>query len=142
MSNYQPVDEKARPVVSGWATGGVIFAATMMIMIGLFQAFQGLAAIINDEFYVVVTDYAFEIDLTAWGWIHLIVGVLVVIAGFALFSGSTVAGVVAIALAGLSAIANFFFIPYYPFWSLLIIGLAVYVIWAITRSGILETEGS
>lgn len=142
MSNYQPVDEKARPVVSGWATGGVIFAATMMIMIGLFQAFQGLAAIINDEFYVVVSDYAFDVDLTAWGWIHLIVGVLVVIAGFALFSGSTVAGVVAIALAGLSAIANFFFIPYYPFWSLLIIGLAVYVIWAITRSGILETEGS
>lgn len=139
MSNYQTVDEDARPVDSGWAFGGVVLAATMMIMVGLFQAFQGLAAILNDEFYVVVSDYAFDIDLTAWGWIHLIAGVLVMIAGFALFSGSTVAGVVAIALAGLSALTNFFFIPYYPFWSLLIIALAIYVIWAITRSGILES---
>ena len=138
MSDYQSVDDQVRPV-SGWATGGVVFAATMMIMIGLFQAFQGLAAIINDDFYVVVSEYAFDIDLTAWGWIHLIAGVLVMIAGFALFSGSTAAGVAAIALAGLSAISNFFFIPYYPFWSLLIIGLAVFVIWSITRSGILES---
>jgi hypothetical protein len=61
------------------------------------------------------------------------------IAGFALFSGSTAAGVAAIALAALSAIANFFFIPYYPFWSLLIIALAIFVIWSITRSGILES---
>lgn len=139
MTKYQSTGEDARPVVSGWATGGVVFAATMMIMIGVFQAFQGLAAIINDEFFVTVNDYAFDIDLTAWGWIHLIAGVLVAIAGFALFSGSTAAGVAAIALAGLSAIANFFFIPYYPFWSLLIIALAIYVIWAITRSGILES---
>jgi hypothetical protein len=139
MSNYRAVDENARPVESGWAVGGVVLAATLMIMVGLFQAFQGLAAIINDEFYVVVSDYAFDVDLTAWGWIHLIAGVLVMIAGFGLFSGSKVAGVVAIILAGLSAVANFFFIPYYPFWSLLIIALAIYVIWAITRSGILDS---
>ena len=139
MTKYQSAGEDVRPVVSGWATGGVVFAATLMIMVGLFQAFQGLAAIINDEFYVTVNDYAFDIDLTAWGWIHLIAGVLVAIAGFALFSGSTAAGVAAIALAGLSAIANFFFIPYYPLWSLLIIALAIYVIWAVTRSGILES---
>ena len=138
MSDYQSVDEGGRPV-SGWATGGVIFAAAVMIMLGVFQAIQGLAAIINDEFYVVVSDYAFNIDVSAWGWIHLIAGVLVAIAGFALLSGSAVAGVVAIALAGLSAVANFLFVPYYPFWSLLMIGLAVYVIWAVSRSGTLES---
>lgn len=137
MSNYQ-VDEQVKPV-SGWATGGVVFAATMMIMIGAFHAFLGLAAIINDEFFVVVNDYAYDVDLSAWGWIHLIAGVLVALAGFFLFSGSTAAGITAIVLAGLSAVANFFFVPYYPWWSLLMIGLAVFVIWAVCRSGILES---
>ena len=125
---------------SPWAVGGAVFAAIMMIMIGLFQIFQGLAAIINDDFFVVAADYAFDIDLTAWGWIHLIVGVLLLIAGFLLFAGSAVAGAAAIVLAGLSAISNFFFIPYYPFWSILMIALAVYVIWAVTRSGVFDAR--
>lgn len=120
--------------VSGWAIGGALAAATVMILVGLFQFFQGLAAIINDEFYVVVANYAFALDTTAWGWIHLIVGVLVVISGFYLFAGSRVAGTVAIFLAGLTAVANFFFIPFYPFWSLLIIAVAIYVIWAVTKT--------
>ena len=73
---------------SGWAIGGVVFAATMMIMVGIFQAFQGLAAILNDEFFVRVGDYAFNVDVTTWGWIHLILGIVVAAAGFYLFSGS------------------------------------------------------
>lgn len=125
---------------SPWAVGGAVFAAIMMIMIGLFQIFQGLAAIINDDFFVVAANYAFDIDLTAWGWIHLIVGVLLLIAGFLLFTGSAVAGAAAIVLAGLSAVSNFFFIPYYPFWSILMIALAVYVIWAVTRSGVFDAR--
>lgn len=119
---------------SGWAIGGLVFASTMMIMLGLFQIFEGLAAIIDDEFFVVLPNYAFEVDTTAWGWIHLIVGVVVLVAGFFLLSGSRVAGTVAIILAVLSAVANFFFIPYYPFWSLLLIAVAIYVIWAVGRS--------
>lgn len=137
MSSHQAA-QKVEPG-SSWATGGVILAAVIMIMFGVFEAFQGLAAIINDDFFVTVDDYAYEIDLTAWGWIHLIAGVLVAIAGFFLFSGSSVAGIVAIGLAGLAGVANFFFVPYYPLWSLLMIALAVYVIWAIARSGILRS---
>lgn len=125
--------------VSPWATGGLVFASTLMIIMGLFQAFQGLAAILNDEFYVTVSEYAFELDLTTWGWIHLIGGALVAIAGMALFSGSAIAGVVAIVLAGISALTNFFFVPYYPFWSLLIIALAIYVIWSIANSGVFDS---
>lgn len=122
----------------GWATGGVIFAATMMIIVGVFQAFEGLAAIIDDEFYVVLPNYTFDLDTTAWGWVHLIIGVLIALAGFYLFTGSAIAGGVAIALAGVSAINNFFFIPYFPFWAVLIIAIDVFVIWAIARSGILS----
>ena len=120
---------------SGWAIGGIVFAASAMLIIGCWQAIMGLAAIIDDDFYVVTSNYAFDIDTTAWGWIHLIVGVLVALAGLALFAGQTWAAIVAAVLAGLSAVINFFFIPYYPFWSLLIIALDVWVIWALTRPG-------
>lgn len=130
--------QEKRP--SGWATGGVIFAATMMIIIGVFQAFEGIAAIADDSFYVVLPNYTFDLDTTAWGWVHLIIGILIALAGFYLFTGSAIAGAVAIGLAAVSAISNFFFIPYYPFWALLIIAIDVFVIWAIARSGILSSS--
>jgi hypothetical protein len=127
-------EPRGAPPLSGWAVGGITFAGVMMVLIGVFQAFAGLSAIIDDEFFVVVRNYAFDIDTTAWGWIHLILGVVVACAGFAIFAGKAWAAFVAIALAVLSAVANFFFIPYYPFWSLLMIALAVWVIWSLTRT--------
>lgn len=120
---------------SGMAIGGAIFAGVMMIMIGAFQCIAGLAAIIEDELFVVGKDYIFELDTTAWGWVHLILGIVIVIAGFTLFAGKVWAGTLAIVLAVLSAIANFFYIPHYPFWAILIIALDVWVIWALTRPG-------
>jgi hypothetical protein len=133
MTGYDSEDQ-----VSGWAIGGVVFAATMMVITGVFQAFQGLAAIINDQFFVVAGDYAFSVDVSTWGWIHLILGIVVAAAGFYLFTGNAMAGIVAIILASLSAVANFFFIPYYPWWSILMIALAIFVIWAVTRPGVLD----
>jgi hypothetical protein len=127
------------PSVSGWAIGGVTFAATIMVLVGIFEAIAGLAAIFDDDFYVVTRNYAFDLDVTAYGWLHLIVGVLVAWAGFSLFSRKTWAGVVAITLAVVSAVTNFFFIPYYPFWSILMIALAVWVIWAVTRPDALRS---
>ncbi|HEY7470547.1 MAG TPA: hypothetical protein VIC07_13555 [Acidimicrobiia bacterium] len=115
---------------------GVMFAATMMIVVGIFQIFQGLAAIMNDEFFVPVADYV--LDASSWGWVHLILGVVVTIAGFYLFSGSRAAAILAMTFASLSAVANFAFIPFFPFWSVLIIAVDVFVIWAITKSSIWE----
>ncbi|HSO56100.1 MAG TPA: hypothetical protein VL330_25905, partial [Actinomycetes bacterium] len=77
----------------------------------------------------------FQFDATTWGWIHLVLGVIMAAAGWGLLSGKTWARAVAITLAVLSAIANFLFIPYYPFWSLLIITLDVFVIWAVAAHG-------
>ena len=127
------------PQVSGWAIGGLTFAATMLVMIGIFQVIAGLVAIIDDQFYVVARGYTFDLDTTVWGWIHLVLGVLLVVAGYGLFRRSTWAGVTALFLAVLSAVDNFFFIPYYPFWSLLLIALNVWVIWALTRPGAIRT---
>jgi hypothetical protein len=120
---------------SGMAVGFTVFAAIMMLMVGVFQALQGLIAIFENEFYVQTRNYLFQFDATTWGWIHLVLGLLVAFAGWGLLSGRTWARVVGITLAALSATANFLFIPYYPFWSLLIITLDIFVIWALTAHG-------
>jgi hypothetical protein len=126
------------PSVSGWAVGGITFAGVMMIVVGCFQIIAGLVAIFDDSFYVVTQNYTFDLDTTAWGWIHLVLGVLILVSGFYLFAGRTWAAATAVVLAVISAVANFFFIPYYPFWSLLLIGLAVWVIWSLTRPGVVQ----
>ena len=120
---------------SGWAVGFILFAAMLMIMAGAFQAFAGLVAIFQNEFYVATRNYLFQFDATTWGWIHLLVGLIVVMAGFAMLAGRTWGRMVGITLAMVSALANFLFIPYYPFWSLTIIALNVFVIWALAAHG-------
>ena len=106
---------------SGWAVGFILFAAIMMIMAGTFQALAGLVAIFENEFYVATRNYLFQFDATTWGWIHLLVGLIVVMAGFAMLAGRTWGRMVGITLAMVSALANFLCSPYYPFWSLTII---------------------
>ena len=108
-----------------------MFAATMMVVIGIFHVVQGLAALFRNEIYVVGAQYVFSFDLTAWGWIHLLAGILLIAAGFAMLTGRVWARSVGIGFAVLSMIANFLFLPYYPVWSLLIIALDVFVIWAL-----------
>ena len=120
---------------SAGVAGLTVFAAGLMIMVGIFHAAQGLVAIVNDTFYVVGEEYVFQFDVTTWGWIHLLLGILVAVAGFALFSGAVWARTVGVALAVLSAVANFLWMPYYPFWSIAIIALNVFVIWALTAHG-------
>jgi hypothetical protein len=120
---------------SGWAVGFILFAGIMMVMSGFFQAFSGLVALFENEFYVATRNYLFQFDATSWGWIHLVVGLVVAAAGFAVMAGRTWGRVVGITLAVLSALANFAFIPYYPFWSMTVIALDIFVIWALTAHG-------
>jgi hypothetical protein len=126
---------RAQEEPSGAAVGFILFAAIMMIMAGVFQAISGLVGIFENEFYVPTRNYLFQFDATAWGWTHLLVGLLVAFAGWGLLSGRTWARAVGITVALVSATANFLFIPYYPFWSLLIITLDIFVIWAIAAHG-------
>jgi len=116
---------------SPWANGLTIFAAAMMMIIGFWQALAGIAAIAQDKVYAATPEYIYAFDVTGWGWIHLLLGILIVCAGVAVFMGSTWARMVAIVLASLSMIANFAFIPHYPIWSLTIIALDAAVIWAL-----------
>ena len=121
---------------SGWAGGAVVFAAVMMLIIGIFQVLSGISAISKDDLFVVSENYVFDLSVNAWGWIHLLLGIVVVLAALALIAGKVWGGMVGIALATLSAVANFFLIPYYPIWSIVIIALCVWVIWALTRPGV------
>jgi uncharacterized membrane protein len=134
VSQYRST-RRAGEDISGWGVGFTVFAAVMMIMAGVWQALTGLIAIFENEFYVTTRNYIFQFDVTAWGWIHLVVGVVMGLTGLGLLAGQTWARVVGIVVAVLSAISNFLFIPYYPFWSILIIAADVFVIWALAAHG-------
>ena len=120
---------------SGGAVGVIAFAGVLMVLAGAFHIVQGLVALVNDNFYVVGRDYIFRFDVTTWGWIHLIAGIIVALAGMALFQGSVWARTVAVILAGVSIIASFLWMPYYPLWSLVVIVFDLFVIWAVTLHG-------
>jgi hypothetical protein len=114
-----------------FATGFAMFAGILMLISGLWSVLAGIAAIVNDEVYLRTPEYVYSFDITGWGWIHLILGVLVAVAGVGVVQGATWGVVFGIALASLSALANFAFIPYYPIWSIMIIALDVVIIWAL-----------
>ncbi|MDK0518128.1 hypothetical protein [Streptomyces sp. ML-6] len=115
------------PFRIGWAA----FAAVLMIFGGAMMIFEGIAAIAKDDVFVVARDYLFRFNLTGWGWIHLILGIVILIAGCALFTGAAWARVVGIVIAGLSALANFLWLPHYPFWALVLVAINVFIIWAL-----------
>jgi hypothetical protein len=114
-----------------WAVGLALFAGAVMMTVGAFQALEGLVALFDDNFYVVRDNYTFEFDVTAWGWIHLIMGIIIAVSGYFVVRGDLWARILAMFLAALAAIANFLWVPYYPVWSLLIVALNILVIWAL-----------
>lgn len=119
---------------TGWVGWG-IFAAVMMMIVGGLQVVYGLIAVINDTWVVWSHRADLWLNFTAWGWIHIALGAVVFLAGLGVMTGNVVARAVAVALAGLSFIANFFFIPAYPLWSLAVMAVDVLVIWALTAHG-------
>jgi len=122
---------------SGVAVGFTAFAGAIMGVAGFFQMIAGFGAILEDKVYVAGQDYVFSFDVTTWGWIHLLIGVVLVASGVGVFYGSVLARSVGVFVAGLSAVANFAFLLGWnqPFWSMLVIGLDVAIIWALTMHG-------
>jgi hypothetical protein len=120
--------------VTAW-TGWMWFAGVIMILIGAFNAIEGLIAVFQQEFYVVGQENVLVFDLTAWGLIHLIVGGLVAITGIALIADAAWARPVTVVLAVINAIVHLTFVTVYPVWSVIGIALCVVVIWAIVVHG-------
>ncbi|MDX2381350.1 MAG: hypothetical protein QNM02_16510 [Acidimicrobiia bacterium] len=128
-------NETTESSYSSWAVGWSGFAGVMLIMIGVFDVIQGLVALFNDEFFVITQEWVFEFDITAWGWIQLILGVILIASGVGIFSGNMAARTVGVIIAGLAAIVNFAWLPYYPVWSIIVIAICVTIIWALTAHG-------
>ena len=123
------------PEPTGWV-GWIVFAAAMMVMLGIFHAIEGLVALFKDEYFVVGTNgLVVDVDYTVWGWTHLIGGIVVALAGMALFTGRTWARVVGVVVAMVSAVINIAFLAAYPVWSTIMIAIDVLVIYALTAHG-------
>ena len=120
---------------SGLAAGVTAAAAISLIVGGICHAMQGFVGIATNEFYVATQKWIFQFDVTTWGWIHVIVGVVAVLAGIGLFSGAVWARTVAVLVACVSILVNFAWLPYYPVWAILIIAFDMFVIWALTAHG-------
>ena len=116
---------------SGW----IMFASVMMMLSGGLQATYGLIAALNDEWVVWGNRANLYLDLTTWGWLHMIVGTIVVLSGVGLLTGNILARIVGVLVAVGSLVANFLYVPAYPVWALTIIVIDVLVIWAITVHG-------
>jgi hypothetical protein len=126
---------RAAPEPTRWV-GWIVFASTMMMVVGGLHIFQGLVALFNDDYYLVTQQgLTIHLDYTAWGWTYLIVGAILVAAGLGLYSGRMIARIVAVGVASFSMLVNFAFIASYPIWCAILIAVDVLVIYAITAHG-------
>ena len=121
---------------SAVAFGVTTFAGVVLTVVSIFQILEGITAIANDTIFVRVLNYTWQFNIQTWGWIHLIIGLIALATGIGIIMGQTWGYLVGVGIAGVSALSEFMFMPYYPFWSMLIIFLDIVVVWALaTRLG-------
>ncbi|MFG3284469.1 hypothetical protein [Streptomyces sp. NPDC048111] len=116
---------------SPWASSGTVFAGVLLFVDGVLAVLNGIAGIAKDNVYARIGDYTYQFSLTAWGWIHLIIGVLLVITGLGILKGAEWARALGVGLASLSIVANFIWLPYQPIWAVIAIAIGVFVIWSL-----------
>ena len=114
------------------AFGVATFAGVLLVVLAVFQIIDGISAIANDTVFVRGLSYTWEFDVTAWGWIHLIIGLIALGTGIGIIMGQTWGFLVGIVIAALSALANFMFMPHYPLWALVLIAFDLFVIWSLS----------
>lgn len=136
MSQSAPTPGNARQADVGgsgsaWAAGGTMFAGVLLLVDGVLAVIKGIAGIATDDVYTRINNYVFKFDVTAWGWIHLVLGVILLIVGAGVLKGSDWARGAGVGLAALSIIANFMWLPYQPVWAIVSIAIDVFVIWAL-----------
>ena len=116
---------------SAVAYGVTVFAGVLLIVVSIFQVLEGITAIANDTIFVRGLNYTWQFNIQTWGWIHLIIGLIALATGIGIIMGQTWGYLVGVGIAGLSALSEFMFLPYYPFWSLAVIAIDVVIIWAL-----------
>jgi vacuolar-type H+-ATPase subunit I/STV1 len=119
---------------TGW-TGWIVFAATMMIIGGSFSVIFGLVAAVNDQWVAFTNTDAVLLDVSQWGWVHILLGVVLLLGGFGVLTGNVLARTIGVVAAAANLIGHFLSMPLYPLWALTVVVLDVLVIWALTVHG-------
>ncbi|MER8086104.1 hypothetical protein ABTZ57_13380 [Streptomyces sp. NPDC094048] len=114
-----------------WAAGGIMFAGVLLLVDGVFGVIKGISGIASDEVYARMSNYTFRFDVTAWGWIHLILGIVLGFVGWGILKGATWARVTGVVIAAISLVLNFMWLPYQPIWAIISIAIDTFVIWAL-----------
>ena len=120
---------------NSWAIGWTAFAMMMMMLGGTWWIFAGIVALVNDTFYVVGPEYIVQFDVTTWGWIHVLLGIVILLSAIGLFSGAVWARTVGVIVAMVWALIGFAWLPWSPLWAVLLITISVFVIWSLTVHG-------
>ncbi|MEV7234258.1 hypothetical protein AB0N06_09770 [Streptomyces sp. NPDC051020] len=120
-----PLDENP------WAAGGVMFGGVLLMVDGVMGVIKGISGIASDEVYRRISKYTFTFDVTGWGWIHLVLGVILALVGWSILKGAGWARATGVVLAALNMIANFMWLPYQPIWAIISLAIDGFVIWAL-----------
>lgn len=128
MSPSKPPSQTKQAVAAGTAIG----AAALLGVVGVLAVFQGFAAILRGPSFVIGFEYVYKIDPSGWGWLHLLLGLAAIAVAIGLFLNKGWAAVAAIVIAGLSIVINFLWLPYYPWWSIIVIAIDIFIIWSIS----------
>ncbi|WP_031090151.1 DUF7144 family membrane protein [Streptomyces sp. NRRL WC-3549] len=134
MAQSAPPTSSTRPhgpPESPWAAGGTMFAGVLLLVDGILDVFKGIAGIASDDVYARISNYTFKFDVTTWGWIHLGLGVVLILIGLGILTGAAWARVLGVVLAALNIVANFIWLPYQPVWAIVSIAIDTFVIWAL-----------
>ncbi|MCW7941766.1 membrane protein [Streptomyces hygroscopicus] len=135
----QPTARTTHTKHTEWVTGGTMFAGVLMLVAGVIGVLNGIAGIVTRGVYFAVGNYVYQFNLTAWGWIHLVIGVLVAVTGWGVLQGRSWARGVGVGLAAVYMILYFMFLPYAPVWSVIAIAIGGFVIWSLVTAGSTET---
>jgi hypothetical protein len=109
-----------------------VLAGVLLLMNGAFEILQGASAIANDDLYSAGSDFLYQFDMTTWGWVHLVIGLLSIVVGIGVLAGKSWGLVSGMIIAGLSALANFAFLPHYPLWAITVIAVDLLIIHALS----------
>jgi len=120
-----------RPATAAQAPHRAVFAGVLLMIAGAMNILQGITAIADDNVYRRVGNYTFKFDVTAWGWIHLVLGVLVLVVGWGAYSGAAWAKVSGVVIVALAIVANFMWLPYQTGWALILIAIDVLALWSL-----------
>lgn len=135
MAHSAPAPGPARTVDQGemnpWAAGGVMFAGVLLLVDGVLGVIKGITGIATDDVYAHVRNYTFKFDVATWGWIHLVLGVILGCVGWGILKGAVWARATGVVLASISLIVNFIWLPYQPVWAIVSIAIDAFVIWAL-----------